>query len=389
MRLSLKYGLNPHQKNASIEFDGKLPIEVVNGTPGYINLLDALKAYSLAKDLKEATSKPASASFKHLSPAGAAVSGSLTDSLKKALFAPLKEDISPLSEAFLKARGADRVASFGDFIGLSDICDEVTASFIAREVSDGVIAPGYTDRAREILKGKKGGRYVVLEIDEDYTAPLIEERSVYGIKFIEERNTYTPKDEDLSSEIVSECKDLPDSAVEDLKIALLTNKYAESNSIVYSKYSMAISVAAGGQSRIQSVRLGGDKADRFLLRLSDRVQSLRFKKGLSRNERDNIIESYLLDNSEMDVISSWREYFETEPVPFTFDEKRDYLSKIRGVSLSSDAFFPFSDSIKRASRSGVSYIVEPGGSIRDDLVIKEADKLGITLIFNNVRLFCH
>lgn len=389
MRLSLKYGLNPHQKNASIEFDGKLPIEVVNGTPGYINLLDALKAYSLAKDLKEATSKPASASFKHLSPAGAAVSGSLTDSLKKALFAPLKEDISPLSEAFLKARGADRVASFGDFIGLSDICDEVTASLIAREVSDGVIAPGYTDRAREILKGKKGGRYVVLEIDEDYTAPLIEERSVYGIKFIEERNTYTPKDEDLSSEIVSECKDLPDSAVEDLKIALLTNKYAESNSIVYSKYSMAISVAAGGQSRIQSVRLGGDKADRFLLRLSDRVQSLRFKKGLSRNERDNIIESYLLDNSEMDVISSWREYFETEPVPFTFDEKRDYLSKIRGVSLSSDAFFPFSDSIKRASRSGVSYIVEPGGSIRDDLVIKEADKLGITLIFNNVRLFCH
>ncbi len=389
MRLSLKYGLNPHQKNASIEFDGKLPIEVVNGTPGYINLLDALKAYSLAKDLKEATSKPASASFKHLSPAGAAVSGSLTDSLKRALFAPLKEDISPLSEAFLKARGADRVASFGDFIGLSDICDEVTASLIAREVSDGVIAPGYTDRAREILKGKKGGRYVVLEIDEDYTAPLIEERSVYGIKFIEERNTYTPKDEDLSSEIVSECKDLPDSAVEDLKIALLTNKYAESNSIVYSKYSMAISVAAGGQSRIQSVRLGGDKADRFLLRLSDRVQSLRFKKGLSRNERDNIIESYLLDNSEMDVISSWREYFETEPVPFTFDEKKDYLSKIRGVSLSSDAFFPFSDSIKRASRSGVSYIVEPGGSIRDDLVIKEADRLGITLIFNNVRLFCH
>lgn len=389
MRLSLKYGLNPHQKNASIEFDGKLPIEVVNGTPGYINLLDALKAYSLAKDLKEVTSKPASASFKHLSPAGAAVSGSLTDSLKRALFAPLKEDISPLSEAFLKARGADRVASFGDFIGLSDICDEVTASLIAREVSDGVIAPGYTDRAREILKGKKGGRYVVLEIDEDYTAPLIEERSVYGIKFIEERNTYTPKDEDLSSEIVSECKDLPDSAVEDLKIALLTNKYAESNSIVYSKYSMAISVAAGGQSRIQSVRLGGDKADRFLLRLSDRVQSLRFKKGLSRNERDNIIESYLLDNSEMDVISSWREYFETEPLPFTFDEKRDYLSKIRGVSLSSDAFFPFSDSIKRASRSGVSYIVEPGGSIRDDLVIKEADRLGITLIFNNVRLFCH
>lgn len=384
----LKYGLNPHQSEAFADIpEGSL--EILNGNPGYINLLDALKAFSLSKDLKEATGKAAAASFKHLSPAGAAVDSSLDIKMKRALFAPLKEELTPLSRAFIKARGADRVASFGDFIGLSDECDEETARLISREVSDGVIAPSYSNEALNILKAKKNGSYVVLMMDKDYKAPLEEERTLYGIRFRESSNTYNPKDEDFKSEIVSLSKELSDEAVENLKIALLCNKYAESNSVVYAKYSMAIGIASGGQSRIQSVRLAGDKADRFNLRLSDEVQSLHFKKGLSRNERDNIIEQYLLQSPEIDLFSNWRNYFEERPEALSEERKRELLSISDGVALSSDAFFPFSDSITRSYRSGVRYIVEPGGSVRDDEVIKEADRLKITLIFNNVRLFCH
>ncbi len=387
-RLELKYGCNPNQKNAFIEAEGKLPIKLLNGKAGYINLLDGLFGYSLVKELKAATGRPSAASFKHTSPAGAAISIPLDEREKAMYFVTEKTELSPLAVAYIRARGADRMSSFGDFISLSDICDRATAKVISKEVSDGIIAPGYTDEALSILKEKRGGNYTIISIDENYIPPEIETKTIYGITFSQKHNSFIPSDKDFSNP-VTEIKEISEEAKLDLIVALITAKYTQSNSVCYAKHGQSIGVGAGQQSRIHCTRLAGDKADRWHLRQSEKVLSLPFKKGLSRNDKDNVIEQYLTDDPEIDLFSNWEDWFNEKPEPFRKEEKKEYLSHISGVSLASDAFFPFRDNIDRAYRSGVSYISEPGGSLRDDIVIEAANEHKMVMFFTGVRLFHH
>ena len=389
----LKYGCNPNQKPSKIFMhDGSdLPIEILNGRPGFINFLDAFNSWQLVKELKEALGLPAAASFKHVSPTSAAVGTILPEKLKKACFVDDIEglDDSPLACAYARARGTDRMCSFGDWVALSDICDKTTALMIKREVSDGIIAPGYTDEALEILKSKRKGSYNIVKIDPDYVPAEIEHKQVYGITFEQGRNNFKI-DEELLSNLVTENKELPDSAKRDLIIALITLKYTQSNSVCYAVDGQAIGVGAGQQSRIHCTRLAGGKADTWQLRQHDKVLSLPFLPTLGRADRDNVIDGYINQNEE-DVCAdgNWQKYFTQQPEVFTAEEQKAYLASISGVALGSDAFFPFDDNIERAKRSGVSYIAEPGGSIRDDLVISCCDKYGIAMAFTGMRLFHH
>ncbi len=387
--LQLKYGCNPNQKPARIYIENKeLPVEVLSGRPGYINFLDALNGYQLARELKEATGLPAATSFKHVSPAGAAVGVPLSETERKIYFCE-KAKLSPLACAYARARGADRMSSFGDFIALSDICDRETARLINREVSDGVIAPGYTDEALEILTAKRKGAYNVIKIDENYRPEPIERKQVYGITFEQGRNELKITSELFENRPTAN-KDIPEGALRDLMIALITLKYTQSNSVCYVKDGQAIGIGAGQQSRIHCTRLAGNKADTWYLRQHEKVLNLKFKEGLGRPDRDNAIDVYISDDYE-DVIGDdvWQNTFEVRPEPLTREEKRAWLDTLTGVALGSDAFFPFGDNIERARRSGVSYIAEPGGSIRDDNVIAVCDKYNIAMAFTGVRLFHH
>lgn len=389
----LKYGCNPNQKPARIymENGGELPIEILGGKPGYINFLDAFNSWQLVSELKAALGLPAAASFKHVSPTSAAVGLPLPESLKRACFADDIEglDDSPLACAYARARGTDRMCSFGDWVALSDVCDKTTALMIKREVSDGVIAPGYEPEALEILRTKRRGNYNIVKIDPSYTPDPIERKQVFGITFEQGRNNFLINRE-LLGNVVSEKKELPEEAVRDLIISLITLKYTQSNSVCYAYDGQAIGVGAGQQSRIHCTRLAGGKADTWFLRQHGRVLDLPFRPELGRPERDNVIDGYINKNEE-DVCAEgiWQRYFTRRPEPFTAEEQRKYLDGISGVSLGSDAFFPFSDNIERAYASGVSYIAEPGGSIRDEDVIACANKLGITVAFTGMRLFHH
>lgn len=389
----LKYGCNPNQKPSRIYMsNGKdLPITVLSGRPGYINFLDAFNSWQLVKELKEALGLPAATSFKHVSPTSAAVGIKMSERLKKACFVDDVEglDDSPLACAYARARGTDRMCSFGDWVALSDVCDTTTAKLISREVSDGVIAPGYEPEALEILKAKRKGNYNVVQIDPDYVPEETERKQVFGITFEQGRNNFKI-DRELLKNVVTENKNLPESAVRDLIISLITLKYTQSNSVCFAVDGQAIGVGAGQQSRIHCTRLAGGKANTWFLRQSDKVLNLPFKAELGRPERDNVIDGYINKNEE-DVCAEgvWQNYFTTRPEPFTDEEQKEYLASIKGVSLGSDAFFPFGDNIDRAALSGVSYIAEPGGSIRDDLVIKACDKYGIAMAFTGMRLFHH
>ena len=389
----LKYGCNPNQKPAKIFMhDGSdLPIEILNGRPGFINFLDAFNSWQLVKELKEALGLPAVTSFKHVSPPSAAVGVPLSDKLKKACFVDDIEglDESPLACAYARARGTDRMCSFGDWVALSDVCDVTTAKMIAREVSDGIIAPGYEPEALEILKGKRKGAYNIVKIDPDFVPAPIEHKQVYGITFEQGRNNFEIG-EALLSNVVTENKEMPDSAKRDLIISLITLKYTQSNSVCFAVDGQAIGVGAGQQSRVHCTRLAGGKADTWFLRQSDKVLNLPFKPTLGRPDRDNVIDGYINQNEE-DVCAdgNWQKYFTEQPAPFTREEQRAYLDTISGVALGSDAFFPFSDNIERAKKSGVSYIAEPGGSIRDDAVIECCNKYGISMCFTGMRLFHH
>ena len=388
--LALKYGCNPNQKPSRIFMkDGaELPIEVLSGRPGYINFLDAFNIWQLVKELKEATGLPAAASFKHVSPAGAAVGLPLTDVLRKIYFVDDAE-LSPLACAYARARGADRMSSYGDFIALSDCCDVPTAKLIAREVSDGVIAPDYTEEALEILKSKRKGNYNVIRIDPAYKPAPVEHKDVYGITFEQGRNELKI-DDALFSNIVTDNKNIPDEAKRDLIISLIALKYTQSNSVCYVKDGQAIGIGAGQQSRIHCTRLAGNKADIWWLRQHEKVLNLPFKEGIRRADRDNAIDVYISEDYE-DVIGDnvWQNTFTEQPVPLTREEKRAWLDKMTGVSLGSDAFFPFGDNIERAHRSGVCYIAQPGGSIRDDNVIETCNKYDIAMAFTGIRLFHH
>ncbi len=389
---ALKYGCNPNQKPSRIFMEeGELPIEILSGKPGYINFLDAFNSYQLVKELKEATGLASVTSFKHVSPTSAAVGLPLSDTLKKACFVDDIEglDESPLACAYARARGTDRMCSFGDWVALSDVCDKTTALLIKREVSDGVIAPGYTDEALEILKSKRKGNYNIVKIDPDYVPAEIERKQVYGITFEQGRNNFKINEE-LLSNIVTANKELPESAKRDLIISLITLKYTQSNSVCFAYDGQAIGVGAGQQSRIHCTRLAGSKADTWFLRQHEKVLALPFLPTLGRPDRDNVIDGYINKNEE-DVCAdgNWQKYFTEQPLPLTDEEAKEYLSKISGVSLGSDAFFPFGDNIERAKKSGVSYIAEPGGSIRDDLVIETADKYGMVICFTGMRLFHH
>ncbi len=389
----LKYGCNPNQKPAKIfmDNDAELPIEILAGRPGYINFLDAFNSWQLVKELKEALDMPAAASFKHVSPTCAAVGTVLPEKLKKACFVDDIEglDDSPLACAYARARGTDRMSSFGDWIALSDVCDKITATIIKREVSDGIIAPGYTDEALEILKTKRNGNYNIVKIDPNYVPAPIERKQVYGITFEQGRNDYKIDETQLQN-IVTANKEFPEEAKRDLIIALITLKYTQSNSVCYAKDGQAIGVGAGQQSRIHCTRLAGEKADTWHLRQSDKVLNLPFRDDVARPNRDNVIDGYINKNEE-DVCAdgNWQKYFTRQPEPFTDEEQAAYLATISGVSVGSDAFFPFSDNIERAKKSGVSYIAEPGGSIRDDIVIECCDKYGIVMAFTGMRLFHH
>lgn len=389
--LELKYGCNPNQKPSRIYVaDGSdLPITVLSGKPGYINFLDAFNGWQLVKELKEATGLPAATSFKHVSPAGAAVGLPLDDTLKKIYWVDDMGELSPLACAYARARGADRMSSFGDFIALSDVCDKDTASIIKREVSDGVIAPGFTEEALEILKQKKKGNYVVIQIDESYRPAPLEHKEVYGVTF-EQGRQELPINDELISKIVTKNKELPESAKRDMKIALITLKYTQSNSVCFVKDGQAIGVGAGQQSRVHCTRLAGQKADNWFLRQSPQVLGLQFVDGIGRADRDNAIDVYI-GNEYMDVLAdgAWQKVFKVKPEVFTEEEKRAWLDKMEGVTLGSDAFFPFSDNIERAEKSGVKYIAEPGGSVRDDLVIETCDKYGMVMAFTGIRLFHH
>ena len=389
----LKYGCNPNQKPSKIYMhDGSdLPIEILNGRPGYINFLDAFNSWQLVKELKEALGLPAVTSFKHVSPTSAAVGLPLSDTLKKACFVDdiAGLDESPLACAYARARGTDRMCSFGDWVALSDVCDVTTAKMISREVSDGVIAPGYEPEALEILKGKRKGSYNIVKIDPDFVPAVEERKQVFGITFEQGRNNFKINKE-LLGNVVTANKELPESAVRDLIIALITLKYTQSNSVCYAVDGQAIGVGAGQQSRIHCTRLAGTKADTWFLRQHEKVLNLPFRKDLGRADRDNVIDGYINKNEE-DVCADgiWQRYFTEQPEPFTAEEMRAYLDTIDGVSLGSDAFFPFFDNIDRAKKSGVKYIAQPGGSIRDDLVIAECDRFGMAMAFTGMRLFHH
>ena len=389
----LKYGCNPNQKPAKIFMaDGsELPIEILCGRPGYINFLDAFNSWQLVKELKEALGLPAVTSFKHVSPTSAAVGTVLPEKLKKACFVDDIEglDESPLACAYARARGTDRMCSFGDWVALSDVCDVTTATLIKREVSDGIIAPGYEPEALEILKSKRNGNYNIVKIDPDYVPAPVEHKQVYGITFEQGRNNFEINEE-LLSNLVTENKELPDSAKRDLIISLITLKYTQSNSVCFAVDGQAIGVGAGQQSRIHCTRLAGSKADTWFLRQHDKVLNLPFLDEIGRPTRDNVIDGYINRNEE-DVCAdgNWQKYFKSQPEPLTDAEIKDYLSTVKGVALGSDAFFPFDDNIERAYRSGVSYIAEPGGSIRDDAVIDCCNKYGIAMAFTGMRLFHH
>ena len=388
--IELKYGCNPNQKPSRVFMkEGELPIEVLSGRPGYINLLDALNGYQLVKELKKATGLPAATSFKHVSPAGAAVGLPLSDIEKKIYWVDDLGDLSPLASAYARARGADRMSSFGDFISLSDECDADTARLVKREVSDGIVAPGYTDEALEILKQKKNGNYCVIKIDPDYVPAPIEQKDVYGITFEQGRNELVI-DDDFFGNVVTEAKDIPESAKIDLAIAMITLKYTQSNSVCYVKGGQAIGIGAGQQSRIHCTRLAGDKADKWFLRQAPKVLNLPFKEGIKRADRDNTIDVYTSDDYD-DVLrdGTWELFFTEKPEVFTREERKEWLKNNKGVSLGSDAFFPFGDNIERAHKSGVKYIAEPGGSIRDDNVIETCNKYGIAMAFTGIRLFHH
>ncbi|MBQ6814422.1 MAG: phosphoribosylaminoimidazolecarboxamide formyltransferase [Lachnospiraceae bacterium] len=389
--IQLKYGCNPNQKPSRIYMaDGSdLPVEVLNGKPGYINFLDAFNGWQLVKELKEATGLPAATSFKHVSPAGAAVGLPLDDTLAKIYWVDDLGELSPLACAYARARGADRMSSFGDFIALSDTCDKDTAMLIKREVSDGVIAPDYTDEALAILKEKKKGNYNVIKIDPSYVPAELETKQVYGISFEQGRNELDING-DLLSNIVTQNKDIPESALIDMKIALITLKYTQSNSVCYVKGGQAIGIGAGQQSRIHCTRLAGQKADNWFLRQSPQVLGLQFVDGLGRADRDNAIDVYMGDEC-MDILAdgAWERIFKVKPAVFTAEEKRAWLDKNQDVICGSDAFFPFSDNIERVKKSGVKYIAQPGGSVRDDLVIECADKYNMVMAFTGIRLFHH
>lgn len=389
--LELKYGCNPNQKPAKIFCNngGELPIQVLCGKPGYINFMDALNGWQLVKELKRATGLPAATSFKHVSPAGAAVGLPLTDVLRKIYWVDDMGELSPLACAYARARGADRMSSFGDFIALSDVCDVSTAKIIKREVSDGVIAPGYEPEALEILSSKKKGNYNVIQIDENYVPEPIEHKDVFGITFEQGRNELAITD-GLLKNIVTENKELPESAKIDLLIALITLKYTQSNSVCYAKDGQAIGIGAGQQSRVHCTRLAGSKADNWLLRQCPKVLNLQFAEGIGRADRDNAIDNYIGDEY-MDVLAdgAWQRIFAVKPEVFTAEEKRAWLDQAEDVALGSDAFFPFSDNIERAKKSGVKYIAEPGGSIRDDAVIECCNKYGMVMAFTEIRLFHH
>ena len=387
--LELKYGCNPNQKPARIFMEsGELPIKVLNGKPGYINFLDALNSWQLVKELKEATGLPAAASFKHVSPAGAAVGTPLSDVEKQIYFAE-GMDLSPIACAYVKARGADRLCSYGDWAALSDVCDASTARYLALEVSDGVIAPGYTDEALTILKTKRKGGYNVVEIDPNYVPKTIEHKDVFGITFEQGRNNYAISAE-LLNNVVTDNKDLPEQAKRDMILALITLKYTQSNSVCYVKDGQAIGVGAGQQSRIHCTRLAGSKADNWLLRQHPKVLGLQFVDGIRRPDRDNAIDVYISDEYE-DVLAEgvWQNTFKVKPEVLTAEEKKAWIATQSGVTVGSDAFFPFGDNVERARKSGVSYIVQPGGSIRDDHVIATCNKYGIAMAFTGMRLFHH
>lgn len=388
----LKYGCNPNQKPAKIYMqDGsELPIEILNGKPGYINFLDAFNSWQLVKEIKEALGMPAATSFKHVSPTSAAVGTPLSDKLKRACFVDDIEDLdeSPLACAYARARGTDRMSSFGDWIALSDECDLTTAKIIEREVSDGIIAPGYSNEALELLKAKRKGSYNIVKIDPNYVPEEVEKKQVYGITFEQGRNNFKI-DKELLNEVVTANKNIPDSAKRDLIIALITLKYTQSNSVCFAVDGQAIGVGAGQQSRIHCTRLAGSKADNWHLRQYDKVLNLPFLPELGRPERNNVIDLYITGEEDVTADGEWQKYFKEQPEALTDAEKKEYLSKITGVSLGSDAFFPFGDNIDRAARSGVSYIAEPGGSIRDGQVIETCDKYGMAMAFTKMRLFHH
>ncbi|MCR5467391.1 MAG: phosphoribosylaminoimidazolecarboxamide formyltransferase [Lachnospiraceae bacterium] len=389
--LELKYGCNPNQKPSRIYMEeGELPIKVLNGKPGYINFLDAFNGWQLVKELKKATGLPAATSFKHVSPAGAAVGQPLSDTEKKIYWVDdMDMEFTPLANAYARARGADRMSSFGDFISLSDVCDVATAKIIAREVSDGVIAPGYEPEALEILRAKKKGGYNVIEIDPDYVPDPIEKKQVFGITFEQGRNELNIDDEFFSN-IVTENKELTEQAKIDLAIAMITLKYTQSNSVCYVKDGQAIGIGAGQQSRIHCTRLAGSKADNWWLRQSPQVMGLQFVDGIKRADRDNAIDVYM-GEEYMDVLceGTWQNIFKVKPEVFTAEQKRAWLDKMENVTLGSDAFFPFGDNIERAHKSGVKYVAEPGGSIRDDNVIDTCNKYGMVMAFTGLRLFHH
>lgn len=389
--LALKYGCNPNQKPSRIYMDDDrdLPIEVLSGRPGYINFLDAFNGWQLVRELKAATGLPAATSFKHVSPAGAAVGLPLDEILRKIYWVDDMGELSPLACAYARARGADRMSSFGDFIALSDVCDKDTASLIKREVSDGVIAPGFTDEALEILKAKKKGNYCVIKIDENYRPAPLEHKQVFGITF-EQGRQELPIDDELLSNVVTENKEIPEAAKRDLKIALITLKYTQSNSVCFVKDGQAIGVGAGQQSRVHCTRLAGQKADNWFLRQCPKVLDLQFVDGIRRADRDNAIDVYI-GEEYMDVLAdgAWENIFKVKPEVFTREEKRAWLDQMKGVTLGSDAFFPFSDNIERAHKSGVQYIAEPGGSVRDDAVIECCNKYNMAMAFTGIRLFHH
>lgn len=387
--LELKYGCNPNQKPARVFMkEGELPFTVLNGKPGYINLLDAMNSWQLVQELKEATGLPAAASFKHVSPAGAAVAAPLSDLLQKVYFVEGVE-LSPIATAYIRARGADRMSSYGDFVALSDECDAQTASFLAREVSDGIIAPSYSPEALEILKGKRKGTYLVLQMDKAYEPAELEQKEVFGITFEQKRNT-VKLDKECLKDIPTQNKVIDEAAKRDLLIALITLKYTQSNSVCYAKDGQAIGIGAGQQSRVHCTRLAGNKADVWHLRQHPKVLALPFKAEVRRPDRDNAIDVYISEEWE-DLLETddWKRVFTEKPEPLTREEKKEYLKGITGVSLGSDAFFPFGDNVERAHKSGVSYIAQSGGSIRDDNVIETADKYNIAMAFTHIRLFHH
>lgn len=393
-KIELKYGCNPNQKPASVymEDGSELPFEVLNGKPGYINLLDALNGWQLVSEIKAATGKASAASFKHVSPSSAAIGRVMSDKLKKACFVDdiVGLDESPIATAYARARGTDRMSSFGDFISLSDICDETCAKLIKREVSDGVIAPGFTEEAFQILKQKKNGNYLILKVNEDFKAPEVETKQVFGVTF-EQKHNDLKIDKSCLNEVVTEITEIPEDAKDDLLIALITLKYTQSNSVAYAADGQTIGVGAGQQSRVHCTRLAGSKADNWHLRQSNKVLNLPFKEGAKRPNKDNFIDRYIAmeDTPEARGEFAWEELFSERPEPFTLDEKKSILDEISGVSVASDAFFPFSDNIDRAHESGVSYIAQPGGSTRDDLVIDSCNKYGMAMAFTGFRLFHH